>query len=73
MDYSKLRGRIIEKYGSVFAFARKWGKTRQSVDNKLHFRTQFSQKDIAEVSELLQIEPEDIGTYFFTREVRKCE
>ena len=35
-DYSKLRGRIVEKYGSISKFSEKLSKSRTSVDLKLN-------------------------------------
>ena len=68
-DYSKLTGRIIEKYGTRCNFASKLGVVRQTVENKLHGRTGFSRKDILKWSELLGIEQDDYYAYFFAQKV----
>ena len=44
--YNKLRGRIVEKYGSQSAFADKLGRSQVSVSRKLQCKTEFSQEDI---------------------------
>lgn len=65
MSYKKLRGRIVEKYGTVTGFAKELGKTRQCVDNKLHDRSGFTKADMDEWSRLLDIKVKEIGEYFF--------
>lgn len=65
-EYSKLRGRIVEVYGSQGAFAKKIGKTEQSITAKLNGRSQFSQKDIVDWSNALSLGVDEVGIYFFT-------
>lgn len=64
-SYNKLRGKIIEVFGSQREFAKALGKTEQSVTAKLNMRTDFSQGDIIQWSELLGIAKEEINQYFF--------
>lgn len=68
-DYSKLRGRIVEKYGSQTKFAKKVNVTRQTINGKLSGRIEFTKNDIMSWSELLEIGSDEIGTYFFTLRV----
>lgn len=63
--YSKLRGRIVERYGTISKFSDKLGKPIQVVSRKLSGKTQFSKKDIAIWCDLLDIKLEEIGPYFF--------
>lgn len=63
--YNKLRGKIIEVFGSQREFAKELGMTEQSVTAKLNMRTDFSQGDIIKWCELLGIAHEDINEYFF--------
>lgn len=63
--YSKLRGRIIEKYGTHEKFAEKLGISRNSLSLKMTGKTGFSQADINRWSELLDIKTNEIGDYFF--------
>lgn len=65
-NYSKLRGRIVEKYGNASNFAKALGKTPQTVSNKLNGNIGIPPKEIQQWSELLDIAQGDIGYYFFT-------
>lgn len=64
--YNKLRGRIVEKYGSQSAFADKLGRSQVSVSRKLQCKTEFSQEDMNVWAELLDIDLSEYGAYFFT-------
>ena len=64
-DYSKLRGRIVEKYGSQRQFADAAGVSEQTITSKMNGRVAISQEDVVNWSELLDIEANDIGVYFF--------
>jgi hypothetical protein len=66
-DYSKLRGRIVEKFGSISAFAEAYGITSVSMSMKLNGKIAFSQDDIMKMStpEFLDIQPKEIHEYFF--------
>lgn len=64
-EYMKLKGRIIQMYGSQGRFAKRLGKTEQTVTAKLNSRTQFSQDDIIAWCNALDIEAPSIGEYFF--------
>ena len=65
INYNKLRGRIVEKYGSATAFADAVGLTKQTVSCKLVGKIGFSQKDIATWCESLDIPAEEIPLFFF--------
>lgn len=68
-NHNKLRGRIIEKYGCLGKFSIAWGKSMNTVSKKLNNRYRFSSDDIVEISEMLEIQPCEIGSYFFTKQV----
>lgn len=68
-NYSKLRGRIIEKCGSVDSFAKQVGLSTVSMSKKLNNKAGISREDIICWSEVLDISKEDYGAYFFTKEV----
>jgi hypothetical protein len=70
-DYSKLRGRIIEKFGTLKAFARAMKMSSASLTNKLTGLTYFSQADIVKSVDLLEIEPGAVSLYFFALKVKK--
>ena len=65
--YNKLRGRIVEIFGSQAAFAEKIHTSVQTVSAKLLGRSNFTQDNILVWSEALQIDQNEIGNYFFTR------
>ena len=64
-SYNKLRGRIVEKFGSQAAFSKAVPMSEVSISKKLTGDTRFSQSDIIRWCELLEIEKDDIGAYFF--------
>ena len=74
-DYSKLLGRIVEKFGTRSNFATAWGKSESVLSYKLNNKTQFTMEDIFEIiqPQLLDIPPSEIGVYFFTPKVRLIE
>ena len=65
----RLRGRIIQKYGSQGAFAKHLGKTEQTITAKLNGRSQFSQDDILNWCNALDIVADDVGEYFFAEKL----
>lgn len=65
-NLAKLKGRIIEKYGSQGAFAEHIKRTQAYVSGVLNGRSFLDAKDVYEWAEALEIEKEDIGLYFFT-------
>ncbi|RHU80474.1 DUF739 family protein [Clostridiaceae bacterium OM08-6BH] len=66
-NYRKLRGRIIEIYGSQKKFSETIDLSEQSITAKLNGRSDFSQADILKWSDALLIDKNDIGTYFFNQ------
>jgi len=65
MEYNKLRGRIIEKFGTIEKFADFLDKSRITVSNKLNGKSNFSRDDIIFWSSALEISQDEIGSYFF--------
>lgn len=65
IDYTKLRGRIVERFGSLEAFARNVGSTPATVTRKLNNITPMTRDNIITWGEALSIEPDNIGVYFF--------
>ena len=64
--YAKLRGRIVEKFGTIGKFGDAVGLSGTSMSKKLTGTTGFSQADIIRWCELLDIDMEEVGAYFFT-------
>lgn len=70
-DMRNLKGRIVQKYGTQGKFAKALGKTEQTVTAKLNGRSQFSQDDIVNWCNALDIDGASIGEYFFTSKLSK--
>ncbi len=68
-DYSKLRGRIIEKFKSQTAFVEKFGVSQNVFSQKMNNKIRFTTNDIIKIAQMLEIQEEDIGIYFFTLKV----
>lgn len=65
MKYLKLRGRIIEKYGSQERFRKHLGISSTALSKKMTGKTGFSQADILKWCSLLDIDLDDIGAFFY--------
>ena len=72
-DFSKLRGRIKEIYGTQTAFAVAMLMNEATLSNKLNNNVEFSPKEILRACLLLSIELKDVNIYFFTLKVQKNE
>ena len=68
-NYSKLRGRIVEKYNTCTAFAKELGVSNRTMSLKMNGKISFSQQEIITVSKLLDIKPNEYGAYFFSYKV----
>ena len=66
-NYNKLKGRIIEKYGSQSAFAEAFEVSENTMSLKLNNKVRFTSNDIVKAVDMLNIPPEEIGIYFFTQ------
>lgn len=65
-DYSKLKGKIIEKYKTQSAFAEAMNLSNRTISLKLKGKIDFNQKDIVKAVELLELDEFEIPIYFFT-------
>ena len=65
-NYGKLKGRIIEKFGSQKAFAEFLGWSEGKLSKKLNNKIEFYQSEIVLFMELLDIAFDEIVLYFFT-------
>lgn len=68
-NYNKLRGRIIEKYGSQKAFSEALHISQAALTSRLSGATYFTQSEISKANELLGIDSADISDYFFVLKV----
>lgn len=69
-DFSKLLGRIVEKFGTRSAFAAAMGMAESALSNRFSNKVHFDADEIYRACELLDIDPQDIPVYFFTAKVR---
>ncbi len=69
-DYSKLRGRIVEKYGNQGEFARAIGWSERTLSNKINGKIPWKQTDICMAIKLLGLMESDIQEYFFAMKVQ---
>lgn len=68
-DYSKLRGKIVEKYGNQSNFASALGISENTLSLKMNNKVRFTTDDITTISRLLEIDAGEIGRYFFALKV----
>ena len=67
--YRKLRGRIVEKYGTLDSFYEKLNISSVQASKKINGRAGFSQADVVEWSGLLDIDLKDVGPFFYATNV----
>lgn len=72
-DYSKLRGKIKEVFGTQDRFADAIGLGRVSVSQRLNNQLEFSQQEMFKSAEVLGFSRAEIPAYFFTRVVQFSE
>lgn len=65
MKYAKLRGKIVEKYRTQFAFAEAMGMNVATLNGKLNGKRQWTADEIAKACALLSIPAEEVHEYFF--------
>lgn len=66
-DYRKLRGRIIERYGTLknFAVEMKWSDRTLSL--KMNSKVFWKQPEIMKAAKLLEIPSNEVTDYFFNQ------
>ncbi|MUP48948.1 DUF739 domain-containing protein [Veillonellaceae bacterium M2-8] len=69
-NYSKLLGRLTERYGTQARFCEALGISQRSLSLKLNNKTPFKQKEITRAQELLDIRGDEIQQYFFNLDVQ---
>ena len=72
-DYSKLRGRIIEKFGTQISFADAMQWSERTLSLKLNSKVAWKQHEICKAIELLELTHGDIREYFFNVKVQNIE
>lgn len=64
-DTSKLRGKIIEKYGTLNAFATAMSMTPSTLSGRLHGKSYWDQSEIITALRLLDVDLSEVRDYFF--------
>ena len=62
----KLRAKIIEKYGTLKAFAKALDISETALSKRMTTKCAITDKEIMRMSDLLEIAPEEIGLFYFT-------
>lgn len=70
-DYRKLRGKIVEVYGSVTNFCDATGKNRSATSAKLTNGGSMRQEEIVQYATALGIADTELADYFFAPAVKK--
>ena len=69
-NYNKLRGKIVEIYGSQIEFAKAMKWSEKTLSLKLNGRVPWKQTDIMTAVQILGLSESDIQDYFFAVEVQ---
>ncbi|CEO20644.1 DUF739 family protein [Paraclostridium sordellii] len=69
-DYRKLKGKIVEEYGTQGCFAKALGVSERTLSLKLNNKVFFTQNEMKKCSELLNIDLDKILIYFFKEKVQ---
>ena len=69
-DYRKLRGRIIEKYGTLRDFASDMKWSERTLSLKMNCKVFWKQPEIMKAAKLLEIPYDEVMEYFFTQNVQ---
>lgn len=72
-DYNKLRGKIREVFGTQDKFAEALGLGRVSLSQRLNNHLEFTQQEINQACDLLNINKNELANYFFNTKVQKSE
>lgn len=69
-DFSKLSGKIVEKYGTQYNFAIALGLSERSLSLKLNNKVGWRDEEMERAIDLLDLDLKDIPAYFFTNLVQ---
>lgn len=74
-DYSKLRGRVIEKLGSLKNYAKGLGISETTLFKKLNNKVPFNQDEIFDSIRILDLDVAngDIQSHFFAQKVGETQ
>lgn len=68
-DFSKLKGRIIEVFGTRKDFGKAMEWSNVTITSRVNGASQWRQDEIDKAVELLHIDAAEIGEYFFRKVV----
>ena len=66
-DFSKLLGKITEKYDTQYNFAKAMGLSEHSLSVKLNNKVPWKTTEIVKAMELINIDSSDVSAYFFKK------
>ena len=69
-NHNKLRGKIIEKYGTQGAFAKALGVSERTLSLKINGKIFFAQDEMNKILNLLGETVDSIKEYFFIEKVQ---
>ena len=69
-NYSKLKGRIVERFGNQINFAKALSCSERTLSLKLNNKVPWKQTEICEAANLLEIPDDEIQEFFFTKKVQ---
>lgn len=69
-DFSKLSGKIVEKYGTQYNFAIALGLSERSLSLKLNNKVGWRDEEMERAIDLLDLDINDIPSYFFKNQVQ---
>lgn len=72
-DYSKLIGKIKEKYPKRTEFAKLIPLSANSLSKKLNNKVSFTSVEIYRIMEILEIDGKELRIYFYTPKVEKIQ
>ena len=70
-DFSKLSGKIVEKYGTQYNFSIALGLSERSLSLKLNNKVGWRDEEMERAIELLDLDLNDIPAYFFANGVQE--
>ena len=73
IDYSKLRGKIKEEFGTEGSFSKAMHMGRVSLSQRMNGKLDFTTSEIKLACRLLSIPEHEIPAYFFAIEVQKSK
>ena len=65
-DTNRLKGRIVERFGTLNSFAEAAGVNPGTLTSRLKGRSYWDQKEIMKIASLLEISDGELVGYFFT-------